>query len=146
MLVNINIDVSAGIVTIHGPQPMVIVASNEVQTKLRNILAQRGVKKQAAELVKFVQWNYEEITTTECVLKPYDEITNHKIEMAFTANEKRVHFLDEDKEKFEIDFKTLKEYPLSDTTDKLRVVRKYIYASKSESINDLWVVNERSEI
>lgn len=125
-----NIDEAGGIVTVSGPKQNVLNAVHEVHTKLRKIMEERKSNEQARDLAKIVQWNYEEITETEYVLKPYGEMINFKIEMAFKNGKDSVQFNEPSGQCFEIDFRTLKEYPITDKEESLRVVRKNVFTSK----------------
>lgn len=126
ILIDINIDVSVGVVTLLGPRETVGNANHEISTKLNKIAENRTKHSQAQQLKTLIQWNYEEVTEIDCILRPYDDILNYDIEMAFTAGKKTFQFHDDAGQEFVIDFLSLKEYPSNNIEDKLRVVRKNI--------------------
>ncbi|KAH3790018.1 hypothetical protein DPMN_168212, partial [Dreissena polymorpha] len=135
MLVDFKIDSQGGIITVHGEIHHVHDAVTKIRQKLNEILKERGDLEQAQELVKKVKWYYEDEENMEFV--PYAEMQSFKMEMAYMKKEKTYHFFANDIE-FEVDFDELKEYPVNDKNDWVKVSRKDVFTAENAALPEYW--------
>jgi hypothetical protein len=70
------------------------------------------------------------VENTGTVKKEYEGKLNRHIEEAFKAEERNVKFSDNDGNVFVIDFDSMKEYPQSDPTDTVNVIRNITMKGK----------------
>ncbi|KAH3790015.1 protein mono-ADP-ribosyltransferase PARP14-like [Dreissena polymorpha] len=134
LLVNFKVDQAAGIITIHGEPRQVHQAVTEIRGKLNKIIKEKNDKEQSKELAKKIKWQYEQ---EERRMIKYDEMLSFRIEMAYLNNKTSYQFSDNG-QLCEIDFAELKEYPVSDKSDFVKVFRREMLKADNAALPEDW--------
>lgn len=91
---------------------------------LRELVRFEAEKKHADLMKNMIQWYFIDVTDVGQNLEKYTPHINLKIEKAFQDQKPNIQFQDSEGDTYEIDFGTLKEYPVDNKNDTANVIRK----------------------
>ena len=126
ILVDVKIDKRGAKIIVSGIAKNVLAAQDAIHNGCRDHNREKQTKIEADILYNQIRWHFEEITATEVKEIEYGKNPNLKIETAYKGKKETVELKDSEGKVYIIDFKELVEYPKSDKTDRVRVIRKDI--------------------
>ena len=130
ILVDVKIDKRGAKIIVSGIAKNVLAAQDAIHKHCRDHNREKQTKIEADILYNQIRWHFEEVTATEVKEVEYGKNPNLKIETAYKGNKEIVELKDSEGKVYIIDFKELVEYPKSDKTDRVRVIRKDILKGK----------------
>jgi hypothetical protein len=122
--VDIELNKRVGRIKIRGLPENLSEAVGDVHKIILDVARQKQ-KHQHAQLVKdMVQWYFISVEDTGQTLEEYPAEVNLTLEQALKNNEPQAFFLDNNGNKYIVDFTTYEEYPEDDHSDTVAVLRK----------------------
>lgn len=127
-MVDVRYDKKAGKFSISGPSRNVLAAVDCIHNKMRQIKREENNKNAAEVLYNQIKWHWlrEDRTASEIKEIPYDMKPNFVIETAYKEGKKNVELMADGGRVYVIDFSRLVEYPKTNMSDTVRVIRKDI--------------------
>ncbi|XP_062611964.1 protein mono-ADP-ribosyltransferase PARP14-like [Saccostrea cucullata] len=122
--VDVTVEKRVGRIILQGLTSDIMEASEKVHRLLRQADAVRQEKQAAEMMASMVEWCFIEITNTGQKLEPYPADINMQLEKALRKQEAKASFKDAQGNKYIVDLAAYEEYPESDPTDIVKVIRK----------------------
>ncbi|VDI21837.1 poly [ADP-ribose] polymerase 10/14/15 [Mytilus galloprovincialis] len=143
--VAVNVDKTNGKITIKGMTKFVATAMDKVNDIVRK--AEQGKQNiQKATLVKDIaQWYFMDDNNGKTELKEYPDDVTVILETALMKQEPQAFFLDNAGNKYIVDFDSYEEYPASDRTDTVKVLRKSKLVDKTFEPPATWTHMDEKE-
>ncbi|KAL3863209.1 hypothetical protein ACJMK2_004975 [Sinanodonta woodiana] len=142
--VQIKVEKRIGRVRIEGLHADVGRVKTEVLNLMSGIEKMENKKKQEAMLSQLVQWYYIEITEDREELVCYSEHINATIEEAYQRKEKILKLPAD--VPIIIDFDTFEEYPITDPSNKVKVIRKDKIKDSVSEIPPQWAPMDKDNL
>ncbi|CAG2240039.1 PARP10_14_15 [Mytilus edulis] len=143
--VAVNVDKTNEKITIKGMTKFVATAMDKVNDIVRK--AEQGKQNiQKATLVKDIaQWYFMDDNNGKTELKEYPDDVTVILETALMKQEPQAFFLDNGGNKYIVDFDSYEEYPASDPTDTVKVLRKSKLVDKTFEPPSTWTHMDEKE-
>ncbi|XP_061194487.1 protein mono-ADP-ribosyltransferase PARP14-like [Saccostrea echinata] len=122
--VDVTVEKRVGRIILQGLTSDIMEASEKVHKLLRQADAVRQEKQAAEMMASMVEWCFIEITSAGQKLEPYPPEINMQLEKALRKQESEISFKDAQGVKYIVDLAAYEEYPESDPTDIVKVIRK----------------------
>lgn len=121
--VDVSVETRIGRITVHGLLEDVMNASEKVHQMIRKAEAIQQEKQGAEMMADLVEWCFLNAGSVPSKLEKYPPNINLQLEEAFMIQESKT-FCDAQGVKYIVDFTTWEEYPESDPSDTVKVIRK----------------------
>lgn len=143
--VDVSVETRIGRITVRGLVEDVMNASEKVHQMIRKAEAIQQ-EKQAAEMMSaMVEWCFLDAGSIPSKLEKYPPNINLQLEKALRKQEPKTSFCDSQGVKYIVDFTTYEEYPESDPSDSVKVIRKSKIDGSSFEIPPTWTSMDSKE-
>ncbi|KAK3094771.1 hypothetical protein FSP39_006012 [Pinctada imbricata] len=143
--IEMKIDVPRSKILIEGPQKDVSSAKDEIYKLFRTFQHERFLDDEAEHFATMVQWSIMEYEQGVCKLEHYPKRINMQLENAYKNNNTDKVTLNANDGDLIVDLQTMKEYPVSDPSDKADVVRKELLKGAKIELPANWLVMKDTE-
>lgn len=122
--VDVSVETRIGRITVRGLIEDVMNASEKVHQMIRKAEAIQQDKQAAEMMAAMVEWCFLDAGSIPSKLEKYPPNINLQLEKALRKQEPKTSFCDSKGVKYIVDFTTYEEYPESDPSDSVKVIRK----------------------
>lgn len=122
--VDVSVETRIGRITVRGLLEDVMNASEKVYQIIRKAEAIQQEKQSVEMMADLVEWCFLDACSVPTTLEKYPPNINLQLEKALRKQESKTTFCDDKGVKYIVDFTTYEEYPESDRSDIVKVIRK----------------------
>lgn len=122
--VDVSVETRIGRITVRGLLEDVLNASEKVHQMIRKAEAIQQEKQSVEMMADLVEWCFLDACSVPSKLEKYPPHINLQLEKALRKQESKTTFCDAQGVKYIVDFTTYEEYPESDRSDIVKVIRK----------------------
>ena len=122
--IEVKVEKRIGRIRLEGLVEDIMKAGDAVHRMIRQADVKRQEEAEAELLANMVEWCFIDITQDGQTLEKYPPNINRLLEKALRNQQSEATFNDNTGVEYVVDFGTYEEYPKSDQTDRVKVIRK----------------------
>lgn len=146
IVVDVKFDKKAGKFILNGPSRNVLAAIDCIHNKMRQIKREENNKNAAEVLYSQIQWHWlREDMVADIKEIPYEMKPNFVIETSYKDGKKNVELITRDGQIYVIDFTKLVDYPKTNVSDTVKVIRKDILKAGQIPLPTNWMSMSNNE-